>query len=188
MFSIFDQFILVMAGLSCLFFIAIQVLVFRFIGAAGVLKWLMNVYWISTILGEGLTIFFARNVSAFHGRGPAELVIVFLVSFILYSLMAFLYVLFILGPYESSVRLRIVQEMDRYYPKGCSLAALLQAYNTEIILKRRLGRLMEAGDISYDGHLYHLKKEINLFLVTDRMVAQLNEFINGPKGDQKQSL
>ncbi len=63
------------------------------------------------------------------------------------GLLCFVYVLCIFGPYETSIRMRLVREIVRGGPGGISLQKLLGHYNSEAIVHVHLQRLLGSGDI-----------------------------------------
>jgi hypothetical protein len=79
-----------------------------------------------------------------------------------YAMLSFLYVLAVFGPYESSIRIRLIRELYEH-PEGLSWKQILQQYNSCMILTIRLERLLSSGDILYDGQCYKLKRKGNIF-------------------------
>ena len=82
---------------------------------------------------------------------------------LLFGLLCFCYVICIFGPYESSIRLRLIRDIYERQGPSVSWADLTQTYNDEIILKIRLDRLAAAGDLTFDGTRYQIRKKQNIF-------------------------
>lgn len=93
------------------------------------------------------------------------------------GLLCFVYVLCIFGPYETSVRMRLVREIARGGGNGISPQELLGRYNPEIMVNLRLQRLIGSGDIVEKGGRYRVIKRGNLFFIFDAIAGVLKRWI-----------
>ncbi len=85
-----------------------------------------------------------------------------IVSFCLYSILSFSYVICCVGPYETSVRLRIVRELYKQ-PQGMRLERLLGFYNNRRILDLRLQRLLASKDLILENGVYRDNRGSSVF-------------------------
>ena len=99
------------------------------------------------------------------------------VSSLIQGLLCFVYVLCVFGPYETSVRMRLVREVARGGASGISLQDLLGRYNAETIVDVRLQRLVGSGDIIENNGLYRAGRTQNLFFVFDAVGGIIKKWI-----------
>ena len=170
----FDGLVLFNAVAGLLLFIGFHLATYRLISAGNVLKWLKQIFVPGALLNLVLSgIFFFRDSASVGGPDRSAMVLCTLLSLAVYAMVTFLYVLCLFGPHESSIRIRIIRELDKFYPNACPENVLRGAYNAQIILQRRLDRLMSAGDITFDGKRYRLQKKCNFFMLSDRIAKVL---------------
>ena len=105
----------------------------------------------------------------------ADKFLIFILSLCMYGLASFFYVLCLFGPYATSIRMRLVKELDD--PKGKTLAAFSQAYNDHHILGVRLKRLLSAGDVRLKGDQYVMARDKNAFFIIDAIAEKLHALI-----------
>lgn len=159
-----DSIVLIGGFAGAVFYALAHVLLFRLIGTEHIIKWLVKNF----VLGVGVILIFYGNVMPFETSGylKGEIILCFSVSILLYCLLAFFYVLCVIGPYESSIRTRLIRELYRVYPKGIALSGLLERYNAEMILQGRLKRFLGSGEVVKEGEKYRLgKKRPTFFLL-----------------------
>ncbi|MFA5087879.1 MAG: hypothetical protein WC552_02455 [Candidatus Omnitrophota bacterium] len=170
MVSFVDQAILLSALGAFLSFVIIFILVFRFVKNKDIFKRIMNVFgWgaaMDILLGY---LFFSSDLLGRQDLPVSLSVKLFglAVSLFLYGILSFLYVLCVFGPYESSVRLRLIREFSSVYPGGLRYGELLRCYNNRNIIDRRLDRLVESKELEFDGRHYRKRKKQSFFLVAD---------------------
>lgn len=99
-------------------------------------------------------------------------------AMVVQGLLCFVYVLCVFGPYETSVRMRLVREMAAS-PDGISMAELLRRYNTQTIVALRLRRLMGSGDIVEKDGFYRVAGNKNIFFIFNAIACLLKKWING---------
>lgn len=178
----FDGLALLAGVASCLLFCAAHLAVFRFVDSSGVLKWTMIIFGLGLFLCWGLAwSLFLKFPSTFP---PPVLISVGLgvsLSTLIYGLSSFLYVLCVWGPYESSIRLRLVRELAAVYPDGLSRDELLARYNNEKIIQRRLARLVRSAEIQQEGGVYRLHNARNFFLIAEWVAGVLRKLIGGSR-------
>jgi hypothetical protein len=93
------------------------------------------------------------------------------------ALLCFVYVLCVFGPYETSVRMRLVRELEQ--GRQMTLEQLLKRYNSQTIVDVRLRRLVGSGDIVETQGLYHCGRKGNFFFVFDAIASILKKWIGG---------
>ncbi len=98
------------------------------------------------------------------------------VSFLAYGLAAFNYILCVFGPYETSVRMRLVREIAAV-PAGIAEKDLRERYNEGVIVDIRLRRLIGSGDIHVEDGIYRSRTAENVFFLLDRVAGTLKTWI-----------
>ena len=91
--------------------------------------------------------------------------------------LSLVYVLTIFGPYETSVRMRLVREIAKGGPDGISHQELLDRYNARTIMDIRLRRLKGSGDVIEEGGLYRAGRTRNVFLLFDVVAGVIKKWI-----------
>ncbi len=159
------------AFISFTVFLVIQFVWFRFISEGGVLKWIMALFILGSFVNAGLFVVFSGNMFfqtwAYHA-------LLLLLSWGIYALLSFLYVLCVFGPYESSIRLRLIRELYRRYPQGLTLGELYERYNNRVILNRRIARLLAARSITVCGGKYRVTNRPSFFMVADALARVIS--------------
>jgi len=173
-----DSVVILSAVVGLAAYLSIHFIVFRFLEAKGIIQGLMNVYFIGaivTIVCFGFLSYSRTDLITTGGMGTT--VFCGLVSFVVYSLMCYFYVLYIFGIYESSIRIRIMREFYKALPKGLTLSELLACYNADFILRTRLERLVGSGEVTFDGVKYRIGKCPFIFLMLDYMACAIKKIM-----------
>src|SRR3989338_2095143 len=149
-----DMLVLKNALTSFLIFWVLHLVVLRFVGPHGVLKWLVNV--IVTAGGCNVVMGWASLRSGGEASLASFVGIMACVglSISIYGLIVFIYILCVFGLHESSIRIRMLRELYAARPRGLSREELLERYNADVILRRRLERLMASGEVTLQGTEY----------------------------------
>ncbi len=166
---------LMTAAVSFVIFILIHFISFRFVGEGGVLKWTMRIFFLVSLVPVGLFIREGRDIIL--SRVSMDDVGYLLVAWAVYGLLSFLYILCVFGPYESSIRLRLIREIYRYHPAGISLEHLYKNYNSKIILKRRIARLLHARSIVLNDEKYRIAQKPSFFLLAEVLAGMIERCI-----------
>lgn len=156
-----DIFILQIGFDSFITVVLLYLLFFRFLAP----RWILRSIQILFLVGLIIDLWLCWGLSW---------EVIFLSCFI-YGLSSFIYILCVFGPYETSVRLRILSLLDSH--KSKSLEEILEGYNSKAILDVRLIRLLGAGDILYDGQFYYLAKKFNAFFLINAIAGWLTKLI-----------
>jgi len=96
---------------------------------------------------------------------------------VIQGLLCFVYVLCVFGPFETSVRMRLVHEIFHGGAGGISLEGLLGRYNTEKIVNIRLQRLIGSGDVVEKDGLYRVANDKNFFFIFDAIAGVIKKWI-----------
>lgn len=96
-------------------------------------------------------------------------------SVILLTLIAVCYVLGVFVIVDSSLHVRILLLIAER-ENGLTKKELLAQYNRNVIVGRRLARLMDAGEVRYLRGTYQLAKRMSLLLVRER-VSRIIEWL-----------
>lgn len=100
----------------------------------------------------------------------------FIMSVLIYSFSALFYVLCFFGPFETSIRMRLIRELASK-PEGLTKQEIYARYNERIMLDTRLKRLIGSGDVKVDRGNYTLVKNHNAFFMLDLLAERLHGFI-----------
>jgi hypothetical protein len=100
-----------------------------------------------------------------------------LLAMLLQGLLCFVYVLCIFGPYETSVRMRLVREIAKGGSTGITLKELSVQYNAGTIVDIRLQRLIGSGDIIEENGRYRIGRSGNFFFIFDAIAAVIKRWI-----------
>lgn len=98
-------------------------------------------------------------------------------ALVIQGLLCFVYVLCVFGPYETSIRMRLVREIAKGGDKGISLQELLVCYNPEIIVNIRLQRLIGSGDVIEDKGRYRTGRHQNFFFIFNAIGGLIKKWI-----------
>ena len=174
-----DQWIILTGTVSFINFFILHVVFLRFAASEKVLKWLMNCIWIA-LAGHMAFIFLCLQDShpLLPDLGVKGEIVWALLSLAVFFLLVFFYVLCVFGPTETSVRFRLIEVLASVKDKGMNLKEILNSYNAQEILRLRLKRLQEAGDIDFDNGKYYLAKKGNVFLILDALAARLKQWMD----------
>ena len=155
-------------------FLGVHLLLMRHVRPEALLKSLM-VLFIFALAVHCLVIALLWNAKAAPLSGMQWLAGLAVSGGIL-GLLCFNYILCVFGPYETSVRMRLVREIGRI-PGGIQEDELLKAYNDQVIVQMRLRRLVGAGDITVENGVYRSKNGTNMFFFRDRGASLLKAWI-----------
>ena len=106
-----------------------------------------------------------------------QCIIMALLAALIHGLLCFNYILCVFGPYETSVRMRLVREIAKCSAQGISMEELAQKYNTKIIVDIRLRRLEGTGWIIKHNDRYQIGSATNAFFIFDVVAAVLTKWI-----------
>ncbi len=140
--------------LGFVLYIVIQFLTLRFIKAEKIIKGIVNIY-----LFTGFIQFLAESV--WLGVAPA------FYSFILYTLLVANYIIGIFGVIESSVRVRILMEINSRGTGGIKEKEINKKYNKKIILEKRLKRMIASGELKLEKGYYRRNGRLTFYNIAE---------------------
>ena len=181
--SSFDGIALLGAASALIFFSAAQAVLFRSIPARNVLAALKRLYALTTIVDLAATGEIGLILGVCRSEDRLGFGLSLFVSWTLSSLLALCYVLFIFGPFESSIRLRLIRELGLAGGEGLSQEEILMRYCARDILDRRLERLVAAQELSFDGRAYRVRNRLSFFLGLDLVSRCLSRSCIMGRGD-----
>ena len=157
-------------------FLAVHAVIFRWVRPEQLLKSLLTCMLALEALPALLMgVFYMRQAADASWQGW---VCAGLLAMVIQGLLCFVYVLCVFGPYETSVRMRLVREIAAAGPAGIALKELGTSYNAGTIVDMRLGRLMGSGDIVEQDGLYRVTRPKNLFFIFDAIAGVLKKWID----------
>jgi len=151
--------------LSFVLFFILHVYIFSRIDHSKVLIWIVKTCMIGTIFPLLFALLFSFYFPVFGSSALLQFVVVYLVSFLLYSLLSIGYVLGMFGLLESSLRIRILEKIASRGKEGISKKDINALYKNDVIIAKRLKRFVRSGDISYKNGLYTMKRRFSYFVV-----------------------
>jgi hypothetical protein len=104
-------------------------------------------------------------------------IIAALLALFVAGLLSFIYILCVFGPYETSIRMRVVREIAKGGSKGISMQELLGAYSPEAIMNVRLQRLVGSGDVIEKDGIYQASGKKNFFFIFDAIACTIKKWI-----------
>lgn len=165
-----DILIVIHALIFFLIFLGFHIVTFRTIGDREVFKRLVyNV----VVVG----VFQIVTVAITVRQAPISLVVVVVaLTMVIYTLMAWSYILGIFGITVTSVRMQMLSEIAKSGSRGITIDALLKHYNRKRMVSQRLFRLVSSGELKEVGGRYFIRRKISPFLVhvyLQRMLLKL---------------
>jgi hypothetical protein len=168
-----EDILIIITGLSAfIFFLVLHFIGFRFLKPEQLFKGIIGVFFLGFLFCAVLAFNIFTNQDTVHRLGLTILALT------IYVLASFVYVLCFFGPYETSIRMRLIRELSTS-KNGLTMQELLSRYNTAVILDHRFKRLLGGGDLAQKGKLFYIRKKNNAFFIIDAIAQKLNAFING---------
>ena len=88
------------------------------------------------------------------------------------------YVLWIFGPYETSIRMRLIRELDKFQEDGVTESELLNQYDASDVLQNRLERLTASQYLTLKDGRYYLSRQFNAFFIIEYFSNIIKRFIS----------
>jgi len=161
--------------LSFSIFLIIHLVSFRWVRSEHLLKALLGTVlalMVFPIIVMGI-LFFFNAVDA----GILTWACATVLAVLVFGLLCFVYIICIFGPYETSVRMRLVREIAKGGMEGILPEELLARYNAKTIVDIRLQRLLGAGDIVEKNGKYRVLRDQNVFYVFDAIAGVIKKWI-----------
>jgi len=157
-------------------FLILQVIFFRWIKPEALLKSLLLLVIGVSVLPISLMLICWKGKLSF--AAPTTWMMGMMMASLLSFLLSFVYILCIFGPYETSVRMRLVCEIASCGKSGITRQELFKRYNSQVMAQLRLRRLIGSGDIIEKDGRYILIKKQNVFFLFDAIAGLLKKWIN----------
>lgn len=151
-------------------FLALHNIVFRFIHPFRALKWFAISY--ALVLGVWFFIsYYLGLVQGFLNCSFVEFVYYVAATFILYTLLIVLYIMGVFSIIESSITLRIFGIIaENEGERGAKISDILARHNKPIIIRRRLERLLDTGDLYKSGKYYVRNNALTYFRIREYVI------------------
>src|SRR3989344_8335313 len=140
-----DLFILFTALITFIVFFVLHIIILRLLGSSKILKGMSYSIFASSVFH---IILFYRFFEPIY----------FSVSYIIFILMALIFIWGFLGVVTTSLRVQLLTEINKSGDNGISYKKLLEKYNKDIIIQNRLVRLTVSGEIRKEGDYYFYNK------------------------------
>ena len=177
-----DQWIILSLTGSYLLFWGLQMFMLRCMKSEEILKSVMQLLKVTGCLHFWVMYMAYKILStgnaAFAAFGWKEFGTVGLLSFFLLGLLMSAHVLCVIGPYETSIRFRLLRELNAGPRGGMALPEILKKYNAEVIVQNRLKRFLASQEIACVDGIYKIQKDKNIFSLIDRVTQILNKLIS----------
>lgn len=102
-----------------------------------------------------------------------------LIAIFLYILLVGVYIFAIYINIDSSLHVRVLQEIAKIGSKGLTFKDLLSIYNKEIILKKRIAWLVNCGEIGLEGNKFYMRRRYSLLLIREKFLVLLSKLYGG---------
>ncbi len=157
-----DGLILRTTALCFLLFLLSQTVIFRLISQRDTARWLFNIQCIVS----GITIL-VGNI-CFGLEGP-EYRYFIAVTMILLWLLWIIYMMTVYSYIEASITIRLLMEIAARGHRGATKKRILQIYNPAVIVKRRLDRLIQSGELIKTGNVIQATGRVSVFQLRKRI-------------------
>ncbi len=168
-----DQFIIFASVIEFSIFWILQVFLFRYIRYENVLKWLVYVFMFNTVICTIMFFLFGHLVIADRQSDVRIQLVAMLCTFVITSLLIGLYIIGIFGMIESSIRIKLLSLVAQTKSSGIMYKDIINKYNKQVILSKRLKRLQGSGDIIYRAGKYYTLNRLSAF----SLVAHITKLI-----------
>ena len=175
-FSMHDLFILGPAFFSFLGLIVLFFLFFRFVTKSHILR-VLKASLLAGLMGNVILIFTLKETLTMTSIGEGEFIFCLVFSGFIFLMMSFLFVLIVIGPAETSIRIRLLLELYRAGGQSVNFEQLAASYNAKDILMKRLPRLVQSGELKKAGEDYLLGQEHNIFHLLTKCSSVLKRFM-----------
>lgn len=165
-----DIYIVLTGFLAFLFLIFLLPFVFRMIHAFSAIPWYL---WSMGVVAGGCFILW-NCVYSILLRSTGNYIEGAIASLCIYVLLAIWYLFGVFGDLEASITLHILTMIARSGKGGIPLNAITASYNRQVIVKRRIERLMWSREIIIVGMYYRLSKKISHSVLREYFFRVLN--------------
>lgn len=138
--------------------VLVQILVFRYVPKLGLLK----SEYLGFAIGLVAFLLFKFYISSFYLKLDSDLIAFFFVDLVTYCALGYCYFHFV-NLSETARRIRILRELYDAR-EGLSIDQILQHYNALEIVKKRIDRLINAGQVVIKNNKYYIGNPIMLFI------------------------
>ena len=156
-----DLFVLTVAFSNFILFLGLHIVLLRWNEKLPANR-ALSVSFAFGILIQGLIAFMGMRGFLSLGFSGVAFTVSMVASLLIYTCLAFHYLVWVFGMGEAAIRIRLLRELDRTPSKSVSLREICLHYNVDKILQSRLERLVSAGHLHFDGQYYSIRKKILL--------------------------
>jgi hypothetical protein len=174
-----DYQILFISFVSFCFFLVLHTYIFKHIDHKKVLIWIVNSCVLGSIPTFVLSFLFPLFSPIYEYTYVIYVIVVCTVSFLLYSMLAIIYILGFFGLLESSLRIRILEEIARRGDRGMKREELFRIYNRNVIITKRLERFIETKDIDYRNGFYIMRPRFSYFNIHSYIFESIKHLYSG---------
>lgn len=175
-----DFFILMNTAFSVLFGMVIHLVVFRNIQPEKAIRFLPVVVFsggIMPVLISGLAV--NQTQIIFAQKQMINVIDLTIISMIFYFLSMFIYILGVFGLMAAAVRIRLICDIAKKGNEGITYGQLQKGYNQEIIVRKRLERLVSSGILDYQQGQFRLKNRRSIFFLYVSLILLLRKIYTG---------
>jgi hypothetical protein len=172
---------IIMSGsvMGFIIFIVIQLIYFRFTEQKNVIKSLKIALFLAGIVMVLICGgFYYYKWQILVNYSIYIYILACVLSVIIYCMLVYLYSHWIFGVYESSITVRLLRELASAENKGLRLSQIMEEYNEDIIIQRRLSRLISSGEIYLNSNgKYCIRRKYDIFRIQSYIIYKLKGFI-----------
>jgi len=170
----FDLFIIISAFSEFGFFWLLHILFFRYIKHEEDLKWLIYLYLSTNLIGGVFIIWFFKIAAGGINYSFNTVLFIMVSIFTIFSLLVENYVVEIFGLLESSIQIKLLSLIAKTKTKEITQKNITRIYNKEVIINKRLLRLISSGDLIFYKGKYYPGKRFSVFY----LMAKFSKFID----------
>lgn len=167
-----DFFIIVSVLSSFIIFLTAKIVIFRLIRQENIVSGLIYATAVSSILH-----FMIFGIFTIYFFIPFFLS---LISYFMFILLDFIFIMAIVGIVTTSLRIQLLIEIYKMGRKGILYNQLLKSYNRKIIVRNRLNRLKDTGDVEESHGYFHYKKKFSYFRLHTFAMVLLGKLYKRP--------
>lgn len=155
-----ERFILETTALFFVLFLLSQTVLFRIIPERFIVRWLIKIY----LLISAVVVLVSYQDGGLDGLAYCYFLGVVMT---LLWLLWFIYMMTVYSYIEASITVRLFMEIAAGGVRGVTRNEILHRYNPQIVVERRISRLVESGELVKTGDIIRATNRMSAFQLRD---------------------
>lgn len=174
-----DTATIILAAGSTALFMAAHIAVLRRTASLQVIKWLAATYFSAgTVSALSAAAVFQTKVVSDMAENPQAAVVSITTMLAIYTLCVFIYIICVFGLVESSIRIRILEEIAGHRG-GLTQRGILMIYNRNTIITKRIRRFLASGEIICLRGRYYPRSAVTVFSLPAAVLGWMWKWYRG---------